>query len=78
MTCARCRKETDAFTMSMFNTQEICLDCKDKEKKHPKYQEASDAEMRAVRSGNYNYRGIGKPLALVRPPLPSSSLLFPP
>jgi hypothetical protein len=38
--------------------------CIDKEQKHPKYAEAREAEYNAVRSGNYNYRGIGKPADL--------------
>ena len=50
--------------MSMFNEQEICMDCKDKEEKHPKYQEARDAEHREVMNGNYNFKGIGKPADL--------------
>jgi hypothetical protein len=37
------------------------MDCLKKEQNHPKYKEASDAEMNAVRGGNYNFAGIGKP-----------------
>jgi hypothetical protein len=48
----------------MFNTQEICMDCKDKERQHPKYQEASDAELEQTKQGNYNFKGIGKPADL--------------
>jgi hypothetical protein len=45
----------------MFNLQEICLDCKDKEKKHPKYSEAVKADEDAFNRGNYNFVGIGLP-----------------
>jgi hypothetical protein len=50
--------------MSRFNTDTICPPCEDREKKHPKYQEARDTEMRAVQQGNYNFPGIGKPADL--------------
>ena len=59
--CDRCGKETLATIMSKFNTQTICMSCKDKEKAHPKYKEASDAELRAVQQGNYSFPGVGKP-----------------
>lgn len=64
MRCQRCSKETAAHTMSMFNTETICLDCSAKEGRHPQYQAAVDAEAAAVRSGNLNFRGIGKPADL--------------
>lgn len=47
--------------MSMFNTQTICMDCNDSEKQHPKYKEAQQAELEAVKAGNYNFPGIGWP-----------------
>lgn len=47
--------------MSKFNTDTLCMECKDKEKAHPKYAEAEAADHRAVRMRNYNFRGIGKP-----------------
>ena len=59
--CKRCQKETNCFTMSMFNTQEICMDCKEAEKKHPEYKRARDAELQAVKGGDYNFKGIGYP-----------------
>jgi hypothetical protein len=61
MICRRCRKETSIATMSKFNTDEICMDCWEKEIKHPMYKRACDAEEAAVRQGNYNFRGIGRP-----------------
>jgi hypothetical protein len=47
--------------MSFFNTQMICMDCVEKERKHPDYQKAKDAEHAAVLRGDYNYQGIGYP-----------------
>jgi hypothetical protein len=45
--------------MSIFNTHMVCLACKDLEEKHPRYQEARDAEAAAIRRGDYNFKGIG-------------------
>ena len=47
--------------MSMFNTQEICMDCRKKERSHPGYEKARQVEADQVRQGNYNFQGIGKP-----------------
>lgn len=47
--------------MSMFNTEQICMDCKKKERKRPDYNKACEAELTAIRNGNYNYKGIGYP-----------------
>lgn len=59
MKCERCTIETNTHTMSMFNTQAICMDCKETEKGHPKYKEACRTEFEEVRKGNYNFEGIG-------------------
>jgi hypothetical protein len=59
--CQRCGNETRISTMSMFNTQEICLNCKKREKAHPAYAKALKAEINAVKNGNTNFPGIGKP-----------------
>jgi hypothetical protein len=59
MICKRCRKETDIHIMSMFNTDEICMECKDKEEQRPDYKEAVEADNNAIRHGNYNFKGIG-------------------
>ena len=61
MICNRCYNETYAHTMSMFNTQEICMDCMDKEMKHSDYKKAQDADHQQIKQGNYNFKGIGKP-----------------
>ncbi|MDW7670559.1 MAG: gamma-glutamylcyclotransferase [Bacillota bacterium] len=44
--------------MSMYNTQCLCLACKEKETKEPDYNEAVEADHREIRKGNYNYKGI--------------------
>ena len=64
MKCARCGQETISQSMSFFDTDMCCSDCLEKEKKHPKYQEAYDAEEAAVRRGETNFPGIGKPADL--------------
>lgn len=57
--CDRCHKDTNVKIVSMFNTEEICLDCKDEEKKRPDYDAAVKAEEAAVRAGDFNFKGIG-------------------
>lgn len=44
--------------MSMFNTDCICIKCKEEEKKRSDYKEAKKAEQDEVKKGNYNYKGI--------------------
>lgn len=63
MRCPRCSKETNVSIMSKFNTQEICIECQEKEKTLPQYAEADRAEIKAVQMGNYNFEGIGFPAA---------------
>jgi len=59
--CDRCHKPTTTTMMSIFNTDYCCMECLDNEKKHPKYDEARDEELRQVQAGNYNFPGIGLP-----------------
>lgn len=61
MICERCNKVTIAWRVSWFNTQNICLGCDDKERKHPKYEEARQAVYAQEKQGNRNYEGIGLP-----------------
>ncbi len=57
--CPRCGEYTNnQTTMSVFNTDTICIPCKEKEKQDPDYQLAVDTEAAEVRKGNYNYPGI--------------------
>lgn len=62
--CERCGKKAAAFTMSMFCEEHICMECKEKERRHPDYKKAQDAEREAVKNGNMNFSGIGKPADL--------------
>lgn len=59
--CDRCNAEMNTYIMSMFNIQEICVDCEEKERKHPNYPKAVQAEHSACISGNFNFPGIGLP-----------------
>jgi hypothetical protein len=61
MHCDRCYKEATVTTMSYFNTDTICMDCRDREKAHPNYEQAREADNAACRQGNYNFSGIGRP-----------------
>ena len=60
--CDRCNQPThNITTMSRFNTETICIPCRDFEKTHPEYKKAADAELAECKSGNMNYEGIGLP-----------------
>jgi len=59
--CHRCGTETTVSILSMFNTQLLCVPCKDKEEQHPSYKAACEAERSANAVGNYNFPGIGLP-----------------
>jgi hypothetical protein len=61
MRCERCGKKALSLTGSYFNTQMICPDCDDRERKHPRFKDAVAADEAACRQGNYNYSGIGLP-----------------
>lgn len=58
--CDRCKKPLHGTRiMSMYNTDCICENCKNKETARDDYDVARDAEMNAVKAGNYNFPGIG-------------------
>jgi hypothetical protein len=57
--CQRCGIKTSVHIMSWFNTSLICFSCSDKEAAHPSYNKAREAELKAVRSGDFNFEGIG-------------------
>ena len=59
--CQRCYRETGGYTMSMYSELLICMDCCDKENKRDDYKEARDADVAAIKAGNYNFKGIGEP-----------------
>ncbi len=57
--CDRCGGPTNnSTTMSIFNTDVICMSCKEEEKKDPEYGAASLAEQEAYRKGIRNYTGV--------------------
>lgn len=64
--CERCGVSLSGKVagVSYFNTDFCCPDCLEKEQQHPDYQKAKEAELEAVRRGDYNFEGIGKPVDL--------------
>jgi hypothetical protein len=58
-TCKRCGTETDCTSISIFNRDAICVECKDAERHHPRYRAACDAEIEAIRRGEADFPGIG-------------------
>lgn len=59
--CDRCGEKTNGLTMSIFNTDMVCIYCLIKEQEHPKYKEAKRVEHEHVKNGDYNFKGIGLP-----------------
>jgi len=59
--CNRCREEVTVTTMSYFNEDTICMECRKKERAHPDFKKARDAEHAEVSRGNYNFEGVGLP-----------------
>ena len=58
-TCERCHKPlTAGRTMSMFNTQCICIQCSIHEKLDADYKKAVKADHDEIKKGNYNYKGL--------------------
>lgn len=58
--CERCGKDpVGVSTMSMFNRDTICIQCKDDERLAPGYEAANRTEAEQCRLGNYNYSGVG-------------------
>ena len=43
----------------MFNTDTICLECADTERKRADYEAAREAERAAVAAGDRNFKGVG-------------------
>jgi len=65
--CERCRQPAQVFTGSIFNQQLVCVPCVLKERAHPRFLEAAEAEAAAVRRGEFNFPGIGLPPDLQHP-----------
>lgn len=57
--CDRCGARFGVSTMSRFNRDMLCMPCRADEKQAPNYPQAEAVELAAVRSGDYNYPGIG-------------------
>lgn len=58
--CDRCGGSLEGGRMmSKFNEDCLCMKCIEKEQRRDDYKTASDAEIEAVRKGNYNFKGIG-------------------
>lgn len=58
--CQRCNCNTNGVTiMSMFNTDVICLKCKDAEMKRSDYADTVKADIEQIKKGNFNFGGIG-------------------
>jgi len=59
--CQRCRNQLDVLTMSYFNMQLICHTCEAKERNHPDFEKAREAESEACKRGDFDFPGIGLP-----------------
>ena len=57
--CQECFEKANTHIMSMYSTRLICLMCKDKEERRDDYKTAVDADNAAIKSGNFNFKGIG-------------------
>ena len=57
--CHRCGQSlASGWKMSMLNTDYLCGTCIEREKKHPRYREAQEAERQEVLRGNFDYQGL--------------------
>ncbi len=58
--CDRCGGSLEGCrTMSMYNTECICMACKEAERKREDYSKAVEADHAQIRAGNYNFTGVG-------------------
>lgn len=58
--CDRCGGSLEGGRiLSMFNTDVLCMKCKDEERKRPDYKAAQEADIAEIKKGNYNFEGIG-------------------
>lgn len=67
--CERCGADLSKVSsiMSKFNQDTICSDCKARERAHPGYKAADEAEVASVRAGEHNFPGVGCPPVLHQP-----------
>jgi hypothetical protein len=57
--CNRCADPLLVYTMSRYNRDILCTQCREDEKDLPSYAAAEEAEIKQVRRGNYNFAGVG-------------------
>ena len=58
--CDRCHQPLNGMrTLSMYNNDCICMDCKDKERQRADYGKAVEADHAEIKKGNFNFEGIG-------------------
>jgi hypothetical protein len=55
MRCDRCEKENKQFRCSWYNQQNICPSCAEKEENRADYQACREAELEAVKRGDFNF-----------------------
>ena len=56
--CSRCGKGPSRVAMSYMNTDVICDKCNKIEQKHPMYNSARLAKVKACKSGDFDYPGL--------------------
>jgi len=57
--CDRCGGSLESGRiMSMYNTECICIECKERELLRRDYRKAADADHAEIKKGNFNYKGI--------------------
>ena len=57
--CPRCGGDLHCHSVSYFNTEVICCDCKTEERQLPGFAAAQAAEEAAVAGGNPHFPGVG-------------------
>ena len=57
--CDRCGRDTERITtMSIFNEDIICIECKREERNDPDYDAACLAETQSLMRGESNFEGV--------------------
>lgn len=58
--CDRCGADlSGGRIMSMYNTQVLCMACKEQENQREDYHDAVKADVEAIKRGERNFPGIG-------------------